>query len=53
MNDKLKQKMEYCLVGWGFTGLNLYANFVNQPLFGIAFGITAMVFFIRALRVKP
>lgn len=53
MNPKLKEKMELCLIGYGFVGLNLYATSVGRPLFGVGFGLVAFIFFIRALRIKP
>ena len=53
MNPKLKEKMELTLIGYGFTGLNLYATYVGYAIVGVAFGIVALIFFIRALRIRP
>jgi hypothetical protein len=53
MSPKLKEKMELSLIGYGFVGLNLYANKTGNSLFGIGFGCVALVFFIRSLRIKP
>lgn len=53
MNPKLKEKMELSLIGYGFLGLNLYATHTGNPMFGVGFGIVALIFFFRSLRIKP
>lgn len=52
MSDKLKQKLEYTLIGGAFSLLNCYAVLNGHTLFGIGFGITAAIFYVRALRIK-
>ncbi len=52
MNPKLKEKLELSLIGYGFVGLNLYAISVGRQIFGFGFGVIALIFFIRALRIK-
>lgn len=52
MNEKLKQKMELTLVGYGFVGLNFYATHTGNTIFGIGFGFVALIFFLKALRIK-
>lgn len=52
MNPKLKQKFELTLIGYGFVGLNLYANHTGNSVFGIGFGVVAMIFFVTSLRIK-
>lgn len=52
MNEKLKEKLTLTTIGFGFLGLNLYANSTGKELWGLGFGIVAFIFFIKSLRIK-
>jgi len=48
----IKQKLELTVIGYLFTLLNVLMTVRGFPIVGIGFGITACVFFIRALRIR-
>ena len=48
----LKQKMDYTLKGYIFCLLNIALTFNGHPGIGIASGIIAAAFFIKALLLK-
>jgi hypothetical protein len=48
----MKEKLEYTLIGCGFSLLNCYMTQNSYPIVGIGFGLVAVVFFVKALRIK-
>ena len=46
------KKLEYTLVGYFFTLLNLFMTVNGWAIIGIGFGFTAFYFFIKALKIK-
>ena len=53
LGDKMiKEKLELTAIGYLFSLGNIYLTLNNKPLPGIAFGVVACIFFIRALRIK-
>ena len=48
----LREKMELTAIGYLFSALNIYLTLNNKPLPGIAFGVVACIFFVKALRLK-
>jgi hypothetical protein len=48
----LKQKMELTAIGYLFALANIYLTLSGKPLPGIALGIVACYFFIKALLIR-
>jgi len=48
----LKEKMELTALGYLFALVNVYLTWNSKPLQGVAFGLVACYFFIKALRIR-
>ena len=48
----IQKKLELTVIGYLFTLLNILMTVRGFPIVGIAFGFTACIFFIKALRIR-
>jgi hypothetical protein len=51
--SKFEEKMMYSLTGFALGFGNIIATSYGYPKIGIGFGVIALVYFIRALRIRP
>jgi hypothetical protein len=48
----IQKKLELTVIGYLFTLLNVFMTVRGFSIVGIAFGLVACMFFIKALRIK-
>ena len=48
----MQEKLELTAIGYTFSFLNIYLTLNGKPLPGIAFGLVACYFFIKALMIR-
>jgi hypothetical protein len=48
----MKKKLEYTLVGYALTSINLVLIGTKYNSIGLLFGLAAIVFFVKAIRIK-
>lgn len=48
----MSKKLELSVIGYTFSLLNVYMTLNGYPIVGIGFGLVAVVFFVKALRMK-
>lgn len=48
----IRKKLELTAIGYLFSFTNIYLTLNDKPLPGIAFGIVACYFFIKALMIR-
>lgn len=53
MSQQLKDKFFYTVCGYLLAGVNYLLMDTRFNLFGIGAGIVGLIFFIKALRIKP
>jgi len=52
LKDVMKEKLELTVLGYLFCLLNVYTTLNGYPSVGVAFGLVACAFFIKALSIR-